>query len=69
MGKVDTEETITTTNGEPQGSTVSPIVFNIYVEPLIMRLQELGVKVIMYADGLAVVSNSWTQTIKAEIII
>ncbi len=44
--------TITTSKGVPQGLCTSPILFNLYSQPILYELQSAGIFARMYADDL-----------------
>ena len=50
-------------SGVPQGSTISPMLFNVYAEPLISEIDNLGIRAeaFIYADDLAVLVDSITK--------
>lgn len=53
------------TNGLPQGSTLSPILFDIFIEELSRRLRERGISHRLYADDVIVIGDD--DTIAAAI--
>jgi Reverse transcriptase (RNA-dependent DNA polymerase) len=55
--------------GIPQGLLTSPMLFNIYMEPLINSLTEQGLIVIAYADDIALVLKDKSDLNKALEII
>ena len=48
---------VTTSSGVPQGLISSPLLFNIYVEPLLEELESAGLFSRMYADDAVSVCN------------
>jgi hypothetical protein len=44
-------------NGVPQGGTSSPILFDVFAEPLIDALKTASIFVKMFADDLVVTGN------------
>jgi RNA-directed DNA polymerase len=48
------------TNGVPQGSTLAPVLFNIFVETLSDNLRETGMQFQFYADDIVVLADDDT---------
>jgi len=46
------------TQGTPQGGVISPLLANIYLHPLDVRMKELGYKMVRYADDVVVLCES-----------
>jgi RNA-directed DNA polymerase len=44
--------------GSPQGGVISPLLANIYLNPLDWVLQELGIKSVRYADDIVLLAQS-----------
>jgi len=44
--------------GTPQGATLSPLLCNIYLNPLDHLMEETGVKMVRYADDLVILSRT-----------
>jgi RNA-directed DNA polymerase len=51
--------------GSPQGGTISPLLANIYLNPLDWLLAELGLKSARYADDLVILATSATEAQEA----
>ncbi len=50
-------EEVTTSRGVPQGLSTSPLLFDIFVEPLLYRLQNAGIFSRMFADDLVCIAE------------
>ena len=53
--------TIHTNNGVPQGSMISPMLFNLALDRWIKSIEKRDMKVFAYADDMATLVNSQTQ--------
>lgn len=51
--------------GSPQGGLISPLLANIYLNPLDWLLEELGLQAIRYADDIVVLTESEAQATQA----
>ena len=50
-----------TGKGTPQGAVVSPLLANIYLDPLDWKMEQGGWKMVRYADDLVILCTSETQ--------
>ena len=48
----------TRTKGTPQGGPLSPLLANIYLDPLDKELEKRGVAFVRYADDIAIFASS-----------
>jgi RNA-directed DNA polymerase len=51
--------------GTPQGSGISPLLSNIYLDELDHKMEELGYKMVRYADDIVVLSRSQEEAERA----
>lgn len=58
-------EIIATTTGVPQGGVLSPTLFNLYINSLLVELANNGVKTLAFADDIVFVSNGDRELFKA----
>jgi len=59
----------TPTAGTPQGAVVSPLLANIYLDPLDHLLAERGFQVIRYADDLVILCRSQAEAHEALTVL
>jgi hypothetical protein len=52
--------------GTPQGSGISPLLSNIYLDELDHKMEQLGYKMVRYADDIVVLRQSQEEAEKAE---
>ena len=52
-------------DGTPQGATLSPLLCNIYLNPLDHLMNEQGFEMVRYADDLVVVCRSLSEAERA----
>jgi RNA-directed DNA polymerase len=55
--------------GSPQGGVISPLLANIYLNPLDWLLQELGIKSVRYADDIVMMAPSAPEAKRALEVI
>jgi RNA-directed DNA polymerase len=55
--------------GTPQGAVISPLLANIYLNPLDWRLAQAGWKMVRYADDLVLLCRSETEAQRALILL
>jgi RNA-directed DNA polymerase len=55
---MDGLETWTPESGSPQGAVVSPLLSNIYLDPLDHRMADCGFKMVRYADDFVILCRS-----------
>jgi RNA-directed DNA polymerase len=58
QGVIDGLATWTPESGCPQGAVVSPLLSNIYLDPLDHRMADLGFKMVRYADDFVILCRS-----------
>ena len=59
----------TPTAGTPQGAVVSPLLANIYLDPLDHHLAERGFQVVRYADDLVILCRSQAEAREALTVL
>ncbi|MCH7839912.1 MAG: group II intron reverse transcriptase/maturase, partial [Planctomycetes bacterium] len=62
---MDGLETWTPVQGSPQGATLSPLLSNIYLDPLDHQMAERGFEMIRYADDMVVLCRSESEAREA----
>lgn len=60
----DTKEW-TPEEGSPQGAVISPLLSNIYLDPLDQQMSQAGYEMIRYADDFVILCQSEAEAIKA----
>lgn len=55
----------TPTAGTPQGAVISPLLANLYLHPLDVKMSELGLRMVRYADDFVILCQSASQAQKA----
>lgn len=58
QGVMDGLEQWTPTSGSPQGAVISPLLSNIYLDPLDHQMAESGFEMVRYADDLVILCRS-----------
>lgn len=51
------EKAVASNNGVPQGSTIAPMLFNIYIEELMEQLVNKNISAFMFADDLILIGS------------
>jgi len=51
----------TPTAGTPQGAVISPLLANLYLHPLDVKMSELGLRMVRYADDFVILCQSASQ--------
>lgn len=54
--------------GTPQGGTLSPLLWNIVISSLLIKLEKSGVKAIAYAEDVALVANGKFVSVQRDLI-
>lgn len=54
-----------TEKGTPQGAVISPLLANIYLNPLDHRMAELGMEMVRYADDFVILCSTETEARRA----
>ena len=58
-------ESWTPTAGTPQGAVISPLLANLYLHPLDVKMSELGYRMVRYADDFVILCQTASQAQKA----
>jgi RNA-directed DNA polymerase len=62
---VDETKTWTPEKGTPQGAVISPLLANIYLHPVDVKLTDAGLKIVRYADDLVIMCRSEEEAHRA----
>lgn len=66
QGVMDGMTTWTPEEGTPQGGVISPLLANIYLDPLDRQMAETGRQMVRYADDLVILCRSAQEAEEAE---
>lgn len=69
QGVMDGLQTWTPETGTPQGAVISPLLSNIYLDPLDQMMSRLGFEMVRYADDFVVLCRSWQDAEEALAIV
>lgn len=58
QGVMDGLDTWTPTSGSPQGAVISPLLSNVYLDPLDHLMAESGIEMVRYADDIVLLCRS-----------
>ena len=62
---METVEQWTPEEGTPQGAVISPLLSNIYLDPLDYYMADKGIEMVRYADDFVILSRSEKEALKA----
>ncbi len=65
QGVMDTMQTWTAERGTPQGAVISPLLSNIYLDPLDQQMEQKGYEMVRYADDFVVLCRSEAEAQRA----
>jgi len=65
QGVMDGLETRPATAGSPQGAVISPLLSNVYLDPLDHKLAEYGIEMVRYADDFVILCRSEAEARQA----
>ena len=65
QGVLDGLETWTPEQGSPQGAVISPLLSNVYLDPLDQRMAERGYAMVRYADDFVILCRSRQEAERA----
>lgn len=65
QGVMDGMETWTPAEGSPQGAVVSPLLSNIYLDPLDQQMEQAGIEMVRYADDFVLLCRTEEQARQA----
>lgn len=57
------------TRGVPQGAVLSPTLFNVFLNPLLEELDEIGIDFLAFADDIVLTTTGTLQTSQAISVI
>ena len=60
-GVLEHREWVETQTGTPQGGVISPLLANVYLNPLDHRMQQAGYTMVRYADDLVILCETLAQ--------
>ena len=55
--------------GTPQGGVISPLLANIFLDPLDHLVESLGFVMVRYADDFVIMCHSYTEAEEARDIV
>lgn len=65
VGILEDMQEHTPTQGAPQGAVISPLLSNIYLNPLDQQLAQAGLEMVRYADDIVILSRSKEEAQRA----